>query len=383
MKYIAKLLKKDSSFIILNFSVWRIVLLVIALIAPLLVSKWGGRFPYTEEQLISSKLPYWLWVWGNFDGVHYLMIAKSSYLAYFTQTFFPFYPLLIRLLAKLLFNSYLIAALLISNIAFIGALFILNRMIILDGFRKSSRWIIVFLLFFPTSFYFGAVYSESIFLLLVLLSFYFARLNKWFFASLFGAFASATRLFGVFLLPSLIIEFYLQKKRPKKIQLLYFLLIPAGLIVYMFYLNYRFNDPLLFWHAQPAFGAERSGSTIILPPQVIFRYIKILASVSIYSSGFWNALYELVSFIYVVILLIFAHIKKIPFSYLVFSWLCLLLPSFTGTFSSMPRYVLVAFPIFIILGLIKNRQLKIFILLIHFVILLISAIFFTRGYWIS
>lgn len=382
----SKWLKNNIAKILILFIIWRSLLFFIAYLGPSIIKEWGNRFPYSAEQLISTKLPYWIWSWGNFDGVHYLTIAKSYYSAYYTQTFFPLYPLIVRFIAKsLLFDNYLIAALLFSNISFLICLFIFRKLLHLDKYNSETIWIIIFLLLFPTSFYFGSIYTEGFFLLLIFASFYFARTKKWFLSAFFGILASATRLFGSFLLFAILIEYLTQYKgKRKEVKPIIFIsLIPLGLLIYMVYLNIKFGDPLLFWHAQPAFGAERLGSGIILPPQVIFRYLKILFTVSFKTLPFWNSLFELICFLYAIIILIVAHLKRVRLSYLVFSWFSLITPSLTGTLSSMPRYILVVFPIYIILGTLKNRFLKFILLGINIVILIMSVILFTRGYWLS
>lgn len=372
--------------ILLIFLVWRFILFFIAYIGPFVVREWGNRFPYAKEHLISTSLPYWIWSWGNFDGVHYLTIAKSFYSAYYTQTFFPFYPLTIRFLAKLLFNNYFISAFIIANLSFLASLFIFRKLLLLDKYSdKFIFWVIIFLLFFPTSFYFGSIYTESLFLLFVVTSFYFAREKKWLFAGFVGMFAAATRLLGLFLFFALLVEYFFQNQAKKKtITPLFFIsLIPLGLIFYMIFLKIKFDDSLLFWHAQPAFGAERLGRGIIFPPQVIFRYFKILITVDFKTLPFWNALFELVSFLFAVLMLVIAHIKKIRLSYLVFAWLSLITPVLTGTLSSMPRYILIVFPIFIVFGFLKKVWLKFVILVLSGIILTIAVILFTRGYWLS
>lgn len=391
IKKFFKYLKNSPS--ILRYSIfyyifWRLFLFIIAFFAPFVVNRWGNRFPYVEEQLISTKLPYWLWSWGNFDGVHYLKIAKDFYSAYYTQTFFPLYPMLTRLISLILFNNYFLAAFIISNLSLIGFIFIFCKLLILDGFKEKLKWILLFLFIFPTSFYFGGIYSESLFLLLLISSLYCARRKKWLLAGLLGGLASATRLFGLFLIVPLIYEWIIQYRDSKKSQkqllnLMTLILIPLGLVSYMVYLYFQFNDPLLFWHAQPAFGAARSGGWIVNPFQVVYRYLKILFTVSLISIGFWNALFEFVSLIFVSWILIIGHIRRLRPSYLMFSWISLIVPSLTGTLSSLPRYVLIIFPIYIILGTLKSFKIKIILSLVFLVLLLISALLFTRGYWVA
>jgi len=383
-----------SQFAIASFLCWRLWLFFLA--------GFGGRnftfsprFPYSDILLVSSKLPDWIWSFANFDGVHYLTIANLGYSAQYTQVFFPFYPLLIAFFSKLLpFLNPLIIALFLSNIIFLFMIIILQKLLELDYKKKSIRKMIIFLLVFPTSFFFGSVYTESLFLFLVISAFYAARKKQWILAGVLGALASATRLVGIFLLPALFWEWCINRFKDQKLNKILFsishfrfspivYLVPLGLISYMLYLQFQFGDWLYFWHAQPVFGAERSGNSIVFLPQVLWRYAKILTSFPLTMEIFWIPFLELVFTLGAIICLIYAHIKKVRLSYLIFSWFAVIIPTLTGTLSSMPRYVLCAFPIFIILGLIENKFYKILLFFISLCILSVLTILFTRGHWVS
>src|SRR3989344_5814558 len=128
-----------------------------------------------------------------------------------------------------------------------------------DIHRPSSG--ITFLLLFPTASSFVSVYTESLFLMMVFGSLFAARKKSWWIAGILGGLASATRIFGVFLLPALLIEWYVQrgKKTVFTLSELFLAVFPilltlTGLAAYMYYLNQAFGDPLLFLHAQPVFG---------------------------------------------------------------------------------------------------------------------------------
>lgn len=84
-------------------------------------------------------------------------------------------------------------------------------------------------------------------------------------------------------------------------------------------------------------------------------------------------------------LLIWGYIKGMRLSYLVFAGLAYLLPTLTGSFSSMPRYVLVIFPIFILLGIFfsKRRRLVLFLGIVSMLLLAIETMLFIRGYWVG
>jgi len=340
-------------------------------------------------------------VWANFDGIHYLGITQNGYGLY-EQAFFPFYPWLIRWLT-IFTHNYLFSALLTSYLTFFGGLYFFYRLLLLDYSEKTAQKAIIFLLLFPTSFFFVSVYTESLFFFLMIAAFYFARKGKWLVAGIFGALASATRVVGIFLLPALLVEWGEQKKiqnpclagRQAKskiqndnlkfriLQVFSIFLTPLGLIFYMRYLAVHWGDPLLFAHVQEHFGAQRTSGKIILLYQVFWRYFKMILTTKADPLYFvvWLELLTAVGFS---ALLIWAYFQKIRLSWLLFGILAYLLPTLSGTFSSLPRYVLVIFPGFIGLSLLteKYRWGKI-LYLIFAILLLISTAFFTRGYWLA
>ena len=359
--------------IILFFAIWRLGLFLIAFISPAVIPEFGARFPYYQERLIASGLPQFIWSFGNFDGVHYLGIAQNGYFYQYTQAFFPFYPLLIKLVSPITFGNLLIAGLLVSNTAFLFGLVIFHKLVNKYYGQKIAFWSCLFLLAFPTSFYFGAVYTEGLFFLMIIFSFYLFSKNKILLASVVGLFASLTRLIGIFLAPLLASG----KKNRTFVPLL---IVPLGLLIYMFYLKIEFNNPLYFLTSQNVWGQERSTSQIILLPQVFWRYLKILTTTN--GLALLSAVFELTTTVFALAILTFAY-KRVKTQWLVFSFLAVLTPTLTGTLTSMPRYVLVAFPIFIILAQIKSDLTKSLILFIFAIILTIATVLFTRGYWVA
>lgn len=373
-------------FLITAFLLWRVYLLVIAKIGEWFIPQRSGFFGPS--------------VWANFDGVHYLAIAQNGYMR-LQEAFFPLYPLLIGFLARTIFlGNYLWAGLFISHLSFIIALFIFYKLISLDFNQRQTKLAIFGLLIFPTSFFFGSVYTESLFLMLILASFYAARKEKWFWAGALGGLAAATKLVGIFLLPALLWEWWQQnnfkfqipaslaggsnfKLTVRSYQLLWLLIIPLGLISYMWYLNNLVGDPSAFIHAQPAFGAQRTSGEIIFLPQVYWRYLKIFSTVPIMNYDFWIAVLEVFAFSVVILTLIWFWKKEVRRSYLIFSFLALIGPTLTGTFSSIPRYVLVLFPILFIYGLIMRRKTVVLIYALSSILLVLLTALFTRGFFVA
>src|ERR671923_451606 len=132
---------------------------------------------------------------ARWDAVWYLRIADSGYGDSAPRAaFFPLYPLLIRSLAAPVGGSQaalLIASYLISLAAFLGALVLLYRLASLELGRRFASPTLLLLAVFPAALYFGAPYSESLFLLASVGAFYAARTERWAWAGACAAAGSA------------------------------------------------------------------------------------------------------------------------------------------------------------------------------------------------
>lgn len=363
------------------FLIWRLSLFFFAFLGLKAVPLKTDFLGVKEAVFLEKPL---LWCWANFDGFHYLIIARQGYLQ-FQQAFFPFYPFLIRFLTRLI-KDYLFSGLLISHLAFLISLFLFYQLVRLDFDKKIAKRSLLYLLLFPTAFYFGSVYTESIFLMAVLASFLAARKRQWLLAGIFGGMASATRFVGLFLFPALLVEWWQARKEDKKRKLaglLPLFLIIFGLLVYMAYLQKTIGDPLYFIHVQPFFGAQRTGGKLILLYQVFWRYLKMILTTK--ADFLYFAVWlELIASLLFLVFLVFSYFH-FPLSYLIFMLLAYIAPTLTGTFSSMPRYVLILFPGFILLGIWaeKYRWLKILYPIFAIILTAVAVMLFTRGWWVA
>ncbi len=382
--------RSDFFFIFSVFLTWTVLLLVViyfsAKFLPLQPDFLGGR--------VTNYLtnPY-LWSRANFDGKYYLTIAQIGYQPY-TYFFFPLYPILIRLFSTLIGSSlfsYLISGIFISNVVFIFGLIGLYKIVKSEKSRSAARLTIILLLLFPTSFYFGATYTESLFFALSVWSLFFAVKRSFLPAAVLAFLASGTKIVGIVLLPAILIEYFdikLHRNLPKlKINwdFYWMLVAPMGLVIYMVYLFLKTGDPLNFFNSITIFGVQRSNHLILLP-QVFYRYLfKVLPSLSYTSLAFYfPAILELV------VGILFTFISAISFfkirlSFAAFLTLGFLIPTLSGSFSSLPRYVVVLFPAFFLIAdyLSDKTILRFAIQLISFILLVISFGLFARGYWIS
>ncbi len=384
------MLKKISLWFIL----WRIALFLLAIIAPYLLI-YQPSFPYADSLLPNTNLPQWLYSFANFDGVHYLTIANKGYIGTgLIQAFFPVYPYLIRILSFKYF-SLLLTGLTISNLS-AWLLLILWFASLKKIFNtKIANLGILVLIFSPTSFFLGSLYNESLFLSLILACFLASKKKHWLLAGLFAGLASATRVVGIFSLLIIVIEAWqsLGKKMFKNWQIyLSLILASSGLMAYMWFLKTEFDDYLYFLHVQNQFGAGRQ-SQLILFPQVIWRYSKILLTARPINWKYYSYVQDLIISLGGCLILLkqiyqIVKEKKLnspTLSLLIFSTACFFLPSLTGTFSSMPRYLLACPSIFIFIAnwLHQHSKWQILYFSISIGLLIINTILFIQGYWVA
>jgi hypothetical protein len=196
---------------------------------------------------------------ARWDSVWYLRIADSGYGdSPARAAFFPLYPLLVRSVGTLFGGSngaLLAAAYLVSLAAFLAALVLLHRLTELELGRRVARSTLVLLAVFPAAVYFGAPYSESLFLLLAVGAFYAARTDRWAWAGACAGLASASRSAGILLLLPLALIWW--SARPRRwADAAWLLLAPAGITAYAAWLGLVEGDALRFLDVQAAWSRE-------------------------------------------------------------------------------------------------------------------------------
>jgi Mannosyltransferase (PIG-V) len=355
----------------------------------------GARLRHTRLAATGSvavdahPLGFFLSAWRHWDAVWFLRIAENGYGARSTA-FFPLYPLLVRTLS-LGPSRPTAAGIVISLAAFAAALLLLYRLVRDEFDAQTAFWAVALLSFAPVSFFFQAVYSESLFLLLTLACFAAARRGRWVLAGVAGGLAALTRSAGVLLLVPLAwmwLEQFrggairlpgaaaarplLARGRQHLTSLAALLLVPAGLAVYMAYLKARFGDPLQFVTAEShwnrrfrlpyvaawdgAQAAWRSVRAIAADPAVFYR----LTRLSFHDQ--WLTLGNLTAFLAFVLagILIVVCWRRLPAAYTVFAVGSLVLPLAYPTHAtpllSFPRFLLVDFPLFVALAVLAVRR---------------------------
>ncbi len=292
---------------------------------------------------------------ANFDGVHYLRIAAQGYSD--QARFLPLYPLLIKFFSWTINQNInlwiLFIALTISNFCLYGFLKLVWHILPTAGNNEHRnnqyRWLIILFLAFPTSFFLSSVYAESLFLFLVVLVFYLFKKGKLQWALLPAALLPVVKLQGIIIWP---VFLYLMWQKRKSLKLkwndylisLIFMFLP--LLAYMLFNFHLWDDPLHFVHAHGELANARATSGLVFPLQTVWRYIKILVTLQL-CHEYWIAILELSSFGFLGGLIYLAWKQKLRANLFLYSLLVVSLPIFSGTFSGFPRYLLLAFPLWL------------------------------------
>src|SRR5919202_251794 len=123
-------------------------------------------------------------------AVGFFLLPVNGWLGHLLE---PLFQLLLKVGYDLTTWPMPVVGVLISNLALLGALAVLYRLVRLDyGDTVATRTVWLFALF-PTAFFFSAVYAEALFLLLTVASIYCARTDRWGRAAAFGFLAALTR----------------------------------------------------------------------------------------------------------------------------------------------------------------------------------------------
>jgi hypothetical protein len=344
---------------------------------PALTAPLGGL-----GDIVTTPLARW-------DAVWYLGIANEGYgEASSRHAFFPLYPLLARGLGELGGGSpaaVLLAAYAVALAAVLAALVLLHRLTAIELGRRAAWPTLLLLCVFPASLFFGAPYSESLFLLCSVGAFYAARTGSWAWAGTAAAAASATRSAGVLLLLPLVFM-YLYGPRPESAparvgllpryrlrpDVLWLALAPLGLVAYAVYLAIAYSDPLSFSHVQEFWNRSFAGPLVGIwdGAEAAADGVRQLLSGAREPVYFEQAAGDpfriaaqniaLFGFLCFALAGAVGVLRRLPFAYGLYVVVALMLPlSYpvpAQPLMSLPRFVAVLFPIFMWLGAVCEER---------------------------
>ena len=138
--------------------------------------------------------------WQRWDACWYTKIATFGYEPQeLSVTFWPLFPLLTGLVSPLVGGVVALAGLIVSAVAYIGAMIGLYRLVARDLDAATARRTMVLISIFPSAFFLFAPFTEALFLGLAVWTLVAARERHWVWAGILGALAALTRIQGLYL----------------------------------------------------------------------------------------------------------------------------------------------------------------------------------------
>ncbi len=293
-------------------------------------------------------------IWARWDSVFFVRIAEHGY-DKASAAFYPLYPGLVAALGRVFFGHYVLAGIVISLAAALGS-FALLYGIAEEHLGRDGAWrTVLYLAIFPMALFLQAVYSESLYLLLVLAAFVMAERGRFGSAGLLSGLAILTRVTGVALLPALAVLAWRARYRRRAFGGLA-LALPV-MAIYPLLLWQQVGDPWAFWNAQDQwhrhlsragpFGGIWSALVHWTPSHADFQH-----AIAVNAEG----LVALALFLFLTVVAwrrfgtpygLFAAVSlAIPLSY----------PSSRWPLLSLPRFGLVIFPFFLALAALTEGR---------------------------
>lgn len=315
------------------------------------------------------------------DGGSFISIARTGYTRPNSPSFFPGYSLALRAAATLTFGHYAAAGVWLSLLCYAAAMVLLYRLTAAEFDSRTAMLTVAFISVFPVALSFSLVYSESLFLLLTLAAFTFARREHWLLAGLAAMLAVLTRSSGLVLLPALVVLFARQRgwtwrhgwwRGMRDAKFASLLLIPAGLLAYMAYLWQRRGDPLAFSTAERTHWGRSLAWPLVDPVRAYRATVTAIHTISVHTNGLRPLLLP-TTWSHPVVVTIFGFATLVlVLGCIVGSWrrlapeltvyaagsvlVPLLFPSSLRPLYSFPRLILVAFPLFMVLALATRKR---------------------------
>lgn len=349
---------------------------------------------FTLYSLLVNGFAHW-------DSGWYIQIARTGYTTVDQTAFWPMYPWLMSALHNLSGLDYRVSGIVISLVSFVFFLSFLGLWAEREFGRRTALWTMALIAFFPTAYYFDAVYTESLFLMLSAAAVYASQKRRFKIANVLVLFATLTRNTGG-LLGFIIFFDYIKDRqtgwrfwqrrwwRSLGFEAMYLLLPAAGLAAYCVWLKERFGHYFPFLIAE----SQHWHRGYMAPWLTFLHTLHYLLHPQATSMAPDYVRFEMASFAFAVMLLLIGvlyvrkslnHVGWWLYLFAV-TWITASEPSFDvpDYLVSLPRYVLMLFPGFVFFAdFLRSNWIRTALTAVLAAVLFITSGIFYRGIWIA
>ncbi len=340
----------------------------------------------------------------RWDGVRYVTIAEHRYTTSASTVSFPLYSLMIRGLGWIV-QSPVVAGVLISLTSFAVGLTLVHRIAREEIGPRAADATVLLLAFAPLSFFFTAIYTESLFLALSVGAIYLARQQRFALACVVAAGATLTHIDGVLLIAPIAIMYQRSLRRSSARArlwsrgLLPFALPPLAIVAFFVYLHahgwswlapitnqnmanydrYTATTPVMLWKATE-YGISGLWQTL--------HGVRPIAPTAAapFSLAFQNVIYLMVLVIALASLV--AAWRRLPKEYAIYATLAIIVCTWSATagrpLEAFDRYMLPIFPLWMgAAAWLEERRLTSVVLKLSTTALIFYTIAFARWAFVA
>jgi hypothetical protein len=329
------------------------------------------RSIHRDDPTLIHDLGYLTDVWARWDSVWFIRIAHHGYdVAAGAPAFYPLYPGLVAVAGRLCFGHYVLGGIIVSLLATLGSFYLLAELTeeLLD--REIARRSVLYLAVFPMSLFLQAVYSESVFLLVAIAAFLAAERRRFTLAGLLCGLALLARPTGVAVLLGVAILAWRSRVRARALASTALALPVFALFPLLLWIQtghpFSFLHVEHLWHRRTATLGPLGGVYEAL--HAAWAGVLQLA-VGSNTHWYWVRVspdraaalnLESTAFFLLAIALSVLAWRRLGAAYGLMALVCVVVPAAAPTHAypllSMPRFTLVAFPIFIALAAVCSSE---------------------------
>lgn len=328
----------------------RLLVFAVALLAPMFLAH-GPAFNQLHDN-------YFLNAWTQYDAAAYLDIANNGYNDNFMSIgnyqWWPLLPMFINFLAIIMHPVG--AGFLVANLAFLGSVYYLYKLLKDDIGRDTAYNTVLYMMIYPTTYFFSAIYSESLYLFFTVAAIYYAKKSNWKWAWGMGALSALTRIFGLFIVIPL--GYLYLKERGWTLrhwkwsnlnkEMWWALLIPLALLMFMGQMYALTGNPIMF--------VDHSGTSnrhMAMPFTLVYDEVVMWMD----SNWFYRGYHTYNLFIYLsFVLAAILGFKVLPWEYALFLGYSVFIPTISTPIQGFTRYSLVMFPAFMVLYHYQKKE---------------------------
>lgn len=312
----------------------------------------GTPDPHAREAVLPrSASSMILDVLTSWDGIWYMRIVRRGYPEYVPSgityddpearvAFFPMYPWLVRTVDRILPGGDTFAALVVNLVlgaAFVVLVGLLARRWFGD---HAARPAMVLTAFFPGSFVLSFAYSEGLLLVLAAACLLALSHERWIWAGVFAAVATATRPNGIALVAATAVAAVIAIRNSRRwTALVAPALSPLGFVAYQWWIDRHTGESRVWFRVQGEAWKEGTSFGLTALRNTLEAFTKPLTSPT--------DLITAVAFLATLVVLWTAWKRRLPLPALAYGVMVIALMLVPATVTARPRFLFTAFPLLV------------------------------------